>query len=488
MENRFYTTQEEQAGSLRDFLTVLFKHKVMIVTVFLATVITVSVGTFLLPPTYEAKSSLLIKVGREYIYRPEVGDKSPVVSVNHEEALNSEINILSSRDLIEKVITTLKIDRIYPELIKSPPSKMTPLDAATIKFVKKLSVESIKKSNVLDVTFQHQDPKVAADAVNLLIELYKVKHLQVFSGPDSSFLDKQLGAYDQRLKKSANELEAFKQKNQVFSLEEQRSLLLKQRSDLDSSLKNSLNTLEELQKRLISLKSQKQVVAADSSLYTTSERDKIIVEAKSKLLSLQLEEQELLKKYKEGNRLVQHVRNEIQMVNGFLSEQEATISGKVKTGNVVYQEVAKDLVKTEADLNAQRAKAATLKHQVGQLDGELRSLDHREKKMQELKRNSAIMEKNYQLYSEKTEEARISDDMNRSKLANVSIIQVAAVPAKPVKPKKLLNIALGFVLGALSSLGFAFLSEYISQVISTPESAEKRLGLPVLATIAHRDN
>jgi len=52
-----------------------------------------------------------------------------------------------------------------------------------------------------------------------------------------------------------------------------------------------------------------------------------------------------------------------------------------------------------------------------------------------------------------------------------------------VKPKKRLNIALGIILGAVSGLGLAFLSEYTGQGLSTPESAERRLGLPVLATV-----
>jgi uncharacterized protein involved in exopolysaccharide biosynthesis len=313
-----------------------------------------------------------------------------------------------------------------------------------------------------------------------------VKHLQVYSGKNSSFLDGQLAVYDQKLKKSATNLEAFKQKNQVYSLDEQKSLMLKQRTELDTTLKNSINTVDELQKRLSSLRSLKKEVAADSSLYTMSELDKIIVDARAKLLSLQLNEQDLLKKYNEDNRLVQNVRNEIRIVKGFLGDQEQTISGKVKTGNLVYQDVQKELVKTEADLNAQRAKAATLKQQVGQLDGELRSLDLRDKELQGLKRDYSIMEKNYQTYTEKTEEARISDDMNLNKLANVSVIQVATIPAKPVKPNKRLNIALGVVLGTVTALGFAFFSEYTSQVFSTPDSAEKRLGLPVLVTISQK--
>ena len=75
---------------------------------------------------------------------------------------------------------------------------------------------------------------VAAKALTLLIDFYKEKHLEVFSNPQSLFLEKQLTEYQQRLKESEDALESFKQKNRVYSLKEQRSLLLKQRIDLDT--------------------------------------------------------------------------------------------------------------------------------------------------------------------------------------------------------------------------------------------------------------
>ncbi len=159
--------QDSSGGSLRDFLAILFKRKAAILTIFLATVITVAVGSFLMSPTYEARSSLLVKFGREFIYRSEVGDKAPMISFNQEEAINSEINILTSRDIIERVIKTIKLENIYPELAKNPPARMTPMEAAVIVFQKKLTAEGIKKSSVIEVSFQHKDPQVAARAVNL---------------------------------------------------------------------------------------------------------------------------------------------------------------------------------------------------------------------------------------------------------------------------------------------------------------------------------
>ena len=483
--------QQGQASSPRDFLTILFKHKYTILMIFFGVVATATIGSCLLPPTYEAKSSLLLKFGREYIYRSEVGERGsdtrPLIPLNQEEVINSVIQILTSRDLIEKVIASIKVENIYPDLAEDPPKTVTPLEAAILIFEKKLSVEGIKKSNVIQISFQHKDPHIAAKAVNLLVEFLKEKHLQVYSDPKSSFLEQQLLAYEQKLKESQNQLENFKQKYQVFSLEEQRTLLLKQRTDLDTAFKSAQNQVRELQDKLSSLKNQMRTVSKDVPLYTETERYKIIDDAKAQLLSLQLKEQELLQKYNENTALVINVRKEIKIVQDFIKKQEEDLRGKVRTGqNIVYQDIEREMFKTQSELSSQEARRATLQGQIAQLDKEIQTLDLRENELQNLKRELATNEKNYKTYLEKVEEALISDDLNRLKMTNISVIQTAIAPAKPVKPKKALNIVLGIILGALSGLGLAFFKEYTAQSLSTPESVERRLGLPVLATVSYR--
>jgi len=224
-------------------------------------------------------------------------------------------------------------------------------------------------------------------------------------------------------------------------------------------------------------------ILADKNNYTQTERDKIIVEARAKLLTLQLSEQDLSSKYTDNNRLLVNVRQEMQIIRDFLKEQEEAIGGKVKTSNPVYQEAEKGAINAEAEVASLRAKAATLQAQIVQLDGEIKTLDLQEKDLQGLKREVTTNDKNFRTYQDKMEEARISGEMNRQKLANISVIQTAVVPSKPIKPKKALNILLGIILGAVSGLGFAFLSEYTSQRFTSPDSVEQRLGLPVLATV-----
>jgi len=479
--------QEFQKASLRDLLTVVFKHRAKILTIFFTVVSLVTIASFAASPMYEAKSSLLVKYGREYLAQSEVGSSPPMMSLNQEEVINSEIQIMKSPDLAARVIETVKIGTIYPDLEKRRPKGMRPIDAAVARFQENLGVEDVKKSSVIQVSFQHEDPQVAANVVNLLVDYFKEKHLQVFSSPQSSFLEGQVDVFRKKLVASESELQSFKQKNRVYSLDEQRSLLLKQRTDLASEMMAARNSIDELQMRLSTLKARTKALTSSNALYTQTEQDKVIVEAKSKLLALEIAQQELLRKYKEDNKLVVENRKQIQLVKQFLHDQEADIGRKVVTGNAIYQEAQKDAVKTEADLSAQHAKYATLKVQLGQLDGEIRALDLRDKEMQNLKRELTTNEKNFQVYGDKMEEARIIDDMNRLKMANISVIQPAQVPTEPIKPKKGLNILLGIVFGTVSGIGVALFAERNSQALASPEIAEKRLSLKVLATIPYKE-
>jgi capsular polysaccharide biosynthesis protein len=78
--------------------------------------------------------------------------------------------------------------------------------------------------------------------------------------------------------------------------------------------------------------------------------------------------------------------------------------------------------------------------------------------------------------------------MDSERIANVSLIEAASPPLKPVSPKVLLNLVLGIFLGAFGALGLAFFSEYLDDSIEKPEHAEKALGIPVLASVPQFKN
>jgi uncharacterized protein involved in exopolysaccharide biosynthesis len=477
--------------NMREFFTLIFKYKLGIAAIFAMVVAVVTAGVLTSKPLYEAKTILLVKPWKEDIPRPGMGDGGSggaYLSLSQEELVNTEIQILTGRNLAEKVINKLGIASLYPRLSKVSAKGEHPMDLAVGTFAKSLKAVAVRKSNVITVTFQHPDPKLAAAALNQLVDTFKEKHLALHSDPQSSFISAQHASFESKLKESEQELQKYQQANQVYSLEEQRSLLLKQRSDLDTSYLLAQNSVGELRNKIAAIKSQLAVISKTNARYTPTERDKIITEARSKQLELQLKEQELRRKYRETNPLVVEARKEVDMVSGFLKEQEEGIAGKVKTSNPVYQNMEIDLFRAEGELNSQLARAQALGGQVRQLDRQIAQLDLSQNRIQNLKREIAINEKNYKAYADRQEEARISEAMNRLKMSNISVVQEAEAPTQPVTLNKVFMLAMGVLVGVLAGLAFAYLSETLGQTFSDPEAIEKYLELPVLLTIPYKED
>ena len=68
---------------------------------------------------------------------------------------------------------------------------------------------------------------------------------------------------------------------------------------------------------------------------------------------------------------------------------------------------------------------------------------------------------------------------------NVRIVDPAIVPQSPVLPRKLINIAVGIVGGALIGLLIVFLLEFLDQTIKSSDDLEKKLSLPFLGFVPH---
>lgn len=66
---------------------------------------------------------------------------------------------------------------------------------------------------------------------------------------------------------------------------------------------------------------------------------------------------------------------------------------------------------------------------------------------------------------------------------DIQIMDKAKVPEKPVKPKKVLNVAIAFFLGLMGSIGLTFVLEYMDSTIKTEDDINKYLGLPVIGII-----
>lgn len=76
--------------------------------------------------------------------------------------------------------------------------------------------------------------------------------------------------------------------------------------------------------------------------------------------------------------------------------------------------------------------------------------------------------------------------MDELMFSSVVVISPANVPTSPIKPNKMLNIEIAFILGLMLSILLAFLLEYLDNTFKTVEDVNQVLDLPVLAVIPSR--
>jgi uncharacterized protein involved in exopolysaccharide biosynthesis len=191
---------------------------------------------------------------------------------------------------------------------------------------------------------------------------------------------------------------------------------------------------------------------------------------RNKVSELRLEEERLLSLYTEQNENVIKVRKELAQARQLLAKEEQ-----------IYHHKA--LATVGQNLSALKSREAEQENLLSRYQDELNKVNSVEMRVTELERQVKINEDNYQLYLKKMEEARISNAMDTQKIANISVVEPALAPIKPIKPKKLLNIILSILLGIFASIGMAFSLEYFSHTLNRPEEVEQQASLKVLAAI-----
>ncbi len=222
----------------------VFKRKAVIVLFLFVAVCTVAVGSFRQQRIYEATAQILVKIGRENMYDASLGGENarPVITFD----LAAEVGILESRVLARNVVESLGPDVIYPDPLSS-----ASLDEAAEWLRDELVIEPVEDSNIINVSYSHEDAQMAARVVNTVVEKYLERHLEIHKSPTShEFLREQSQILDRRLKGAEEKLEAFKNEHDLTALEEEQSLLLRQEGNLRAELNRTLSQEAEIENRI----------------------------------------------------------------------------------------------------------------------------------------------------------------------------------------------------------------------------------------------
>lgn len=480
---------ERQTGmlNLRDILTLLFKYKLTIIAVSFLITLASLVLAFSQKLVYEAETSLLVKVGREHLFTSETNDSAPRMAIDVQTIVDPELTILASQDLRQRVIESIGVNRLYPDLVENSSENIDPMQAAMSRFQKNLGVYQEAKSNIIRVTFRHKEPNMTAKAVNTLAKFWKEKHLKIFSNPQAPFLQEQAENYRVRLEHTENQLQQFKQEYGISSFPKQKELLLEQRQKLDARLKAVQNEIQGLTTKISSLGQQMKTIPKEIPLSMVNAERNLIEETKRELLVLKRKEQELSGRYQDTARILVELRKEISLVQTFLDQQVDKLGDTVTTGrNPVYQQLELGLLSAKSQHASLQTQNKVTTQQFQSLNDQIGHLSQLQQRFDMLAREASKDQENLRRYVEKVEAAKITEEMDRQQIANVSVIQAATVPIRPVKSKKSIIVILGLILGVGTGIALAMVLEHLQMSYTRPEQVTYELGIPILASITNK--
>lgn len=456
-------------------VSLLWKHMLVMSLIVITIMIVVVVTTIRQTPIYEVVSSVLVKYGREYVYRSveqfERGDVAPLMNYDYSAIINTEIEIFKSNELAQEVILSIGVEKIFPNLMQKVSDEAAQLPLAVASFGGMLNVSHIKGSNVVSVAFQHQDPQLAVVVVSDLIEQFKAMHLEIFKNPQVAFLEQQVASSHDKLRLAEEEERQFKKKHNILDLVEQRKVYMYQYTELTTLLISENGNLDDLRAKRNYLSEQLEVMPEDVVLHQDTDYRGNVEFVESKLLQLRLEESELLQKYPESNRLVIAIRHEIKIAEEFLEKITTTIIERSRSGkNQLFSRLQEEIIKIHAAFEGKKENIASIQLQADRLKTELQALSGQEIYLSRLTKKVSSAERKYKNFRDNLDESRVQEIMDSEKLVNVVVIDKPRVPLKPIKPNKKLRVLVGFILAIASSLFYVLYREY------TPE-ARKRLSV-----------
>lgn len=498
-------SKHQPSATTRDTCRLFFRHKKKALACFALSIAAALAIIFLWPRSYKSEAKLFVQVGRESVSLDPTATTGQVVpvSLSRETEINSVLEMLRSRVMVEKLVDELGPTAILKSSTTTSPAGEESTSALSslvafinpdpvsdreraIAFVEKhLDFAVEKKSDVITVQGTGKSPAFAQQMVDKFIDTYLGEHAQMhrtagsrtFFTEQTVLLRKNLGDALAKLRDAKNELG-------IVSLEGQRQILQNETIEVENRLAASNASLAAAKKKAEALRARienlpERLATEETKGYANAAVDNM----RQDLYQLQIREAELASRFTDTFPALVAVREQIKVAKQPLGQEEQRRTQSTTTVNTVHDQIHLSLLNEESEVESLEAAAHTLDEQLAQLRQRDRALNENEAQIVNLEQEVALCKANYTTYSEKSEQSRIDAALQNERITNVNVIQPANLVAKPVSPRKAVVLVLGIFGGLALAIGIALLAEFLDPTLKTPDEVEERLSLPVLLSV-----
>lgn len=455
---------DEATIDLRNIVKVLKKRRRLILSMFAGFSLVALMISFLIPPTYEAETTLRIKQPKG-LSDSLLSDLSVINPMNTKQLMSTYAEIIKSRTVIQEVI-----DKTQSEKEEIPEYE---------DFTKTITTKPVKDTEILDVSVQARTPEEAENVANVLIDTF-LKRLTTLvrseQGSVRQFIGKRLADSKQELETAEASLEQYKREQMIVDADEESKALVDRMGTMDKLSADNKVALSAAEAKLASVSQQlgeeKAGFVADNA---------VIQQYKSKLADLEIQRVSLMQNYTDQHPKLQEVNAAIAEAHSRLNAEIArVVSADAPSVNPVHQGLLQTKLEAEAETSVYSAQKNAIDAILTDNEKQLAAIPAKQHGLVKAMRDVNVAQEIYIMLAKRHEEARISEVMEPT---DVQIVDAAIMPEKPVKPRKMLNTLVGAVLGLFLGTGLAFTLEHMNKTIRTADDVQQYLDLPILGNI-----
>lgn len=454
-------TRMNRPRTLEDLKAAVLRHSQLLLVCFIALSAGAVAAVMLARPMYHAQLKLLVKHDRaDSVVSAAPGSDTSRSELSEQEVL-SQVELVRSDDLLEKVATEAGL---VQRLLDSErvANDGEALALATQHLREDLRVAPIKRTWLIDVSYQSEDQRTARHVLDTLVRLYLEKHLTLHRPSGiHKFFTEQMEQAKQELQDAQDRLLEFNRQNGVVSASLEREAILQKFLEFDAMRAQAAAATLEATQRLDAVRAELSKTPQQRiAEVRTADDGNAMRDVKARILALETQRTELLQKFTPQYRGVRDLDAQLNGLRAALEQAEAhPLKEETLSANPTAQWLDTERARIVADGAAAKARMKAFGSTAHQYREKAEKLEQQNAEQSDLVRRVQTAEQKYLLYSQKQEEARISDELDRTRIANVVVAQAPTVDFEAKRNPSLAMLPLLLFISLLLSFAAVLVAD-----------------------------
>lgn len=346
-----------------------------------------------------------------------------------------------------------------------PPTEDQKRQQAVDELLAALSVELSKDSQIIVVSFEHDDPEMAARIADAVASTYRDFGLSsrlTKARAQTTFLNKQLKELEGKVSQAENALRSYQEREGLIDTGSRQQIVTAQLEGLSTQLVQAEAKRHEAQIRYREVQKLQRSGAGYDSLAAVL-NNQLITNLRGKQSDLYQKVSELSERYGAKHPKLISAKSELAEATRVLKNSVSKVVGGLKQEYLVAAQQESQI----------RSMLDTRK-------SEIQGLQSKSFELSKLERDAENARQVYEQFLSRLGELDVEGEYD---VSNVNIIDTAVVADKPIKPRKLRMVAGGLILGLLFGTMLAFVRDRMDTTFKVLEHAEARLNITGLGIV-----